>query len=207
MDLDDFKQAWQTQPAPADTALDAPRIRELLRQRSHSALAKMRRNMLLEAVSSLVGIPVLLYFSWQADFRIQILLGLAALLAAGLSVALLYFRWRVGTSPDPGLSLVEQLRSTVRDTENYLRLYERSLVWLTLVALALGLGIGLIVGSKAAHAVPQLPRPGWRFFLWTSASFVIGYFITAGIYRITLRVFYGRHIDTLRACLAELEEA
>ncbi len=209
MELDDFKQAWQASTAAAEATaapLDGARIRELLRTRSSSALAKLRRNLLIDAVSSLVGIPVLLYWSWQADVHIQALLGVAAVLAGGLSVALLYFRWQAGISLDPTLPLVEQLRSTVQVTERYLRIYERSLAALTMVALALGLGIGLILGAKAVQAVPQLPRPGWKFLLITSASFVAGYFITAGIYRITLRLFYGRHLDTLRACLAELEE-
>jgi hypothetical protein len=205
MELDDFKHAWQAAAPSADPPLDAARIRELLRRRSHSALAKLRRNLLLEGLSSLVGIPVMLYWSWQADSRIQVLLGLAALLAGGLAVALLYFRWRVG-SPDPALPLLDQLRSTVGLTERYLRLYERSLVGLTLVALALGFGVGLIKGSKVLHAASWLPRPGWRALLIASASLVIGFFITTGIYRLTLHFFYGRHLRTLRTCLAELEE-
>lgn len=208
-ELDDLKQLWQEfRPARKEPLFDQAQLTAMLRTRSEGVLARLRRNMILEATFGALVVLVL-----GAVVVLDLVRG-NALLFGAMGVLLLpffgYYWWTLrlmrSFQTNPG-SLRERLRDTVAALESSLRLYTRMNMALIPPALLLGGWLGMNLGAgQSRHPTGQ--RLGHLVLVLLGALVSI-LLITALFYpliRWLVWKTYGVHLQKLKDCLRELEE-
>lgn len=199
---DALKQLWQAaaQHDAEHHRLRPEQLEPLLKGRTRSALRTMQWNVLLEA---LLGLALMGFFLWLS-FRLPELRWVCRAAAVFFSpLYILYYRnfRQLQAAESVTGHLRDQLQHTLRYWESALRLY----VWMTMALLPPFFLVGGVLGAYEAgelEAVQKVIINRWYFWLPAMAALTWAMF---PLVRWLVRFSYGRHLEKLKICLAELE--
>jgi len=205
MNLDELKHIWQAhssaQAAQEQHSHEA--IRQMLYQRSRTALSRINRNILLEAAFMLLTLLGSIWMLWQQPTHFEGMWIFLILLSVG---SLIFYRVKYQQLNRATLGR-ENLRTSLwevaRVMGHYMQLYTFMAVMvpgLASVALLYGYGV------SAAEDGRSLMDLGWAEW-----GILLGIMIIYGVFsylvvRWYIRRLYGVHHQELTNCLAELDE-
>lgn len=199
-ELDDMKQLWQNNPAPV-SPLDEQQLSSMLSMRSKTALGKLRKNLLLEA---LLGVGLLVLLIRQAIVAPTDQARFAMIEMALLILPLFIFYYYGLQSLQKGLSFSGSLRESLQESIAY---WERSL------RVYFWGGMFLLPATIIAAASYRMGLNGeTSILLYGSSTAVVllkmlGLTLFAGaIVLVLIRFSYGIYVEKLKQCLAELQE-
>lgn len=207
MELDNLKELWQGLGEKEVRPDYGEHVLSMLRKRSQSPIAKMKRNLFFELMAVLVIYSLTIWYylvAWSGRYR-----EIAALLfLIGLSFLFYYYRKNklLRQMQCNGCELRSNLKRQLTTLEKYVRFYFIYGVVLPPVAYYLS---GLIIilknpgksGLTSSYGVAGSPL----FILFL----VAGIFIIWGSYlfnRWNINKLYGQHIRKLKELLKEMEE-
>ena len=206
MELDDFRRGWQ-QPtaAEAPAALNTRALTRLLARRSNNPIAKMRRNVWLEAGSMVVLLILCgtaLVYAQDPHSRAMSSWLIVMCLLSGV-----YYRRKLlvlRDLSDVSGALHEHVVRQLGSMRALIRLYYRATLW----SLPIYFGIGMVfLGQRIISDVS-----GQRLMVSLSILVVVyavlgglTYFLMRWYMRWWIQRLYGQHLDRLEALLRELE--
>lgn len=208
MELESLKYIWRSLEAPPAAGQEHRELLALLERRSRGPIARMRRNLIGEAVMLLVAyVPAILIFLLDFEGRLAPISWLFAVLA--LFFSLYYYRkYRLLDKMEcPGCQVMSNLALQISTLKKYTGFY--------LVAGTVMVPLGYLIayfiirwripasGSALYHRFHPVP---W----WAGPGFWLGMLIplTVGIYFANawyINKLYGRHIKKLQDLLREME--
>lgn len=204
MELDSLKTIWNDLGDQHVVLKDDEKIIHMLKQRSQSPVAAMKRNLLIEIIAAILLYGLAIWYFLAISARryneIAMLLGIV-----GVLCGIYYFRkYRLLQRMQCVTCEVRSnLQNQLTTLEKYVRFYFVSGVLLTPIAY---FATGLIVLLNYPNpAVPLVFRdsPGYIVFVG------IGLFITISGYffnRWYIRKLYGQHITRLKGLLEQTNE-
>ena len=200
MELDNLKTIWKEQRTPAPAG-DPGELSMLLQTRSRGPIARMRRNLRVEAILMVVTyIPTIIAYLTLFDGRLwMISLFLFAVLCF---YAVYYYR------KDRLLLRMQcvscEVRSNLQGQVRALRKYIRFYVWSgTLVIL-----IAMVVAWATFRDAMQAKGLPLHWWFQPIALLVLILPIATGLFYLNkwyVNKLYGRHAERLRAMLQEME--
>jgi len=203
MNLEELKDIWQSQVSTAPTH-SPEALSGMIRKRSQTALARINRNIKLEALIMLV---VGMVSAWQwaqgNTFLQEMWIGFTVFSALSLVFYARKYQ-RLNQVDTTRLSLKESLEHTARTMKGYMRLYFYATLFLIPV-LSIG---GIFYGFAEAAAEEQktladTPLAGWLILGAISLIYVGLSYLFARWY---VHRLYGVHYQELQDCLQELNE-
>lgn len=206
MNLDELKYIWQAhssaQAAQEQHSQEA--IRQMLYQRSRTALSRINRNILLEAAFMLLTLLGSIWMLWQQPANFDGMWIFLILLSVG---SLIFYRVKYQQLNRATLgreNLRHSLWEIARVMGHYMQLYTfMAVVVPVLACLALLYGYSV---SAAEHGRSLMDLD------LTERGILLGIMIIYGVFsyfatRWYIRRLYGIHHQELKSCLAELDEA
>ena len=210
MELDQYKNLWQTQTGQPGGAGDADSLAALLTKQSNSAVAKMKRNLLMELVvlcCCLGGVGIYYFIAFGKQFAVVSWVYLLLLL---VFVFYYYKKNKLLNGMQCSICQVKSnLEKQVKTLQRYLGVYE--LAGALIVPAAI-LFLGFVLYIKMPSFVPRtilLHSPAYAWWqtmgVWALIAAITGipffYLNKKYIYKL-----YGKHVDRLKEILAEMEE-
>jgi len=223
MELDNLKLLWQNQDSVSAHPDNSEQILTMLRKRSQSPIAKMKRNLLWELVALVVLYSLTIWYylaAWQGRYR-----EIAALLFIVGAFCLFYYYRKyklLNQMQCVACEVKSNLQRQLSTLEKYVHFY---FVAGTLLTPLVYFVAGLIVFFKTPHASALPSDPGNpiavsmysgnfvnhitsnRFFV---TFIIIGIVLTISSYflnRWYVSKLYGQHIQKLKDLLRQMEEA
>lgn len=205
MNLEELKHIWQAQSQALGREENLPEaaLRAMLQQRSHSALDKINRSILLEVVLVLlIGAGGFWLFGIHRYHSGG--LALMALTVAG-SLLFYYYKYRLLNRDELSAGdLKYALSALVRRMQGFMRGYQL-VIWFGIPVIAI---IGLLAGAAAGAAerhesLSTLSSRAWLLLGVAGIAYIPLAILFSRWY---LRRLYGIHFEELASCLAELEE-
>lgn len=202
-DFNNLKDAWKNMAnleAAKDYSVDE--LRKIVRKKSNSELAKMRRKILVEwsvAIFLSVVLVVLIHFVNPVDTK-WALLFIGLLLGLSFIPYLKVIRLKFSNHSD----LKSYLRAFIIQFEKLISQYVRMATFLIPLA---GLG-GFLLGFHGAASSEE-----WQeLFTFTNLLFMLVFVlvISLGGFWLQKRYFkwiYGKNMQRLKGCLSDLEDA
>jgi hypothetical protein len=206
MELDDFKAFYQAHFELVPNK-SGPVLEEMLRKRSHTAIERILRNLLWEVGAALFIMLVLavVMVSWPSTiFR---WVGGSLVIVSVVQVVLFigqYRQLRDRLNCPPG-SVRHYLQEMEAIISRFVRIYYRFCMGSIPVGLLLGGFIGATedASDPAFSALPEKPTIFFTVVcLLLSIGLVMGTYFMLKWY---IHQLYGRYLDELRACIAQLE--
>jgi hypothetical protein len=205
MNLDDLKSAWKTanEQQLVEQQVSAEEVRAIVQTRSRSALARINRNIVGEAIAVVVlGVAALAYLGISSGNNIVEIS--TTLLYIGASLVFYRYKYRALNSNEiTADSLSTSLRQLVKRMQGFLRIYDYMIVIGVPLAAVLGLWYGW-----TRQPLPIAPSDAalWKIIVLTCVVAVL--FIGCWIWlsRWYIKRVYGKHFAELTACLHELVE-
>jgi len=201
-ELDNFKNAWKNlSEAELKKDFSASDLKKLVKKSSNSELAKIRRKLLLEwsiAIALSIFLVLFVRFINPNDTKY-------ALLFIGVILAICFF---------PYINVIRLKLTSHTDLINYLsefilrfdKLVKQYIRMATILIPVAGLG-GFLLGFHSSASIEE-----WNNFFNAKNMLFVGFFVVlvsfAG-YWVQGRYFkwiYGKNIQRLRDCLADLEQ-
>lgn len=199
MELDDLKYIWQK------SELYKPKQEEeitvMLRGKSHSIIAKLKRNVWIELVFTIIAGVILLYYAFSipsASFRWAFVVVLISFLAY-----IVYYVKKINLlnrfEGSPG-NIKASLEKLVNDLDAYLKFYNKSYTLLYPVYLIL-IVVFVILDRGMEQFVESLQD--WKIVLYL--LFIV-LFLTPWFSKWYLHKLYGTHLQKLRGLVNDLQE-
>ncbi|QHW00399.1 hypothetical protein [Spirosoma endbachense] len=210
MELDEFKAFYQ---AHFELVPDksGPDLEEMLRTRSHTAIERILRNLLLEVGSALVFMLVLTFVmvTWSSTvFRwvggCLVILGIIQMVTFIRQYRQLrnQLNWSLG-SVKQYLVAMEAIIS--RFVQLYFRYCMRSIPVGMVIGGMLGAYVG-VTGDTSDPAFSALPEhPGVGFLITSLVLSVLSIIGTYFMLKWYIQRLYGQYLDELKACITQLE--
>jgi hypothetical protein len=202
MELDQLKEMWGDVATVKKVSSDEE-IQAILRKKSKSPIAKMKRNLFIE-----MWVVVILYSVTITDYFLTLkgmMLGLAWLMLASFLLYMLYYvrkRKLLNDMECVSCEVKSNLQQQLRTLEKYIRLY---LYLGTLFFPVIMIFTGVILFLYAPELKNQEPTvPLWAF---VTALSVIAFVLTIPMYFLNkwyMRKLYGQHVDKLKAIVNEM---
>lgn len=202
MELDDLKNIWQKSDLYKPRGEDE--ITVMLKGRSKSIIARLRRNIWFELVFTLVGGILLLYYVFSIpspSFRTAFVLVLLSFL-----LYIIYYVKKINLlnrfEGSPG-NVRANLERLVSDLDAFLRFYYRSYTllypgYLLLIVILAIADLGL---TQFLESLQEWKTVSYLLFL-VLLSFALSFWISKWY----LGKLYGTHLQKLRGLLQELQE-
>jgi hypothetical protein len=194
-ELEDMKQIWQQTPPAAATTLDAAQIHALLASRSKSAFAKLRQNLLLEAVLAVFLEVFLLKRAFSAP---DVGTSIAIAQVAVVLLPCFYFYYLGFRDLQKGVNLGNNLRDTLRASVAFWRRALKIYFWggVLLFPVVILAALQYKMEAQGASLEGGLPL---------LAKVLGGTLFAAVIVWFLIRATYGAQVRKMEACLRELE--
>jgi cation transport ATPase len=206
MNLNELKYIWQAHSSAQATQEQHSHeaIRQMLYQRSRTALSRINRNILLEAAFMLLTLLGSIWMLWQQPANLDAMWLFLILFSVG---SLIFYRVKYQQLNRATLGR-ENLRTSLweiaRVMGHYMHLYTFMAVVIPVLAcLSLLYGYG-VAAAEDGRSLMDLALAEWGILLGIMA--IYGVFSYFGV-RWYVRRLYGRHHQELKNCLAELDEA
>lgn len=216
MELDSLKDIWKEQDMIIANPNDNDQILSMLRKRSQSPIAKMKRNLRAEllAVVVIYSLTIWAYMtSWKGKYwEIALLLFLVA-------AAFIFYYYRknklLKAMQCVACEVKSNLQQQLTTLEKFVRFYFVSATLLTPVVYYV---TGLIILFKAPAPVPTGNPLATRIqpilnhiteHSYFTEFIVAGVLVTIGTYFLNvwyLNKLYGQHIKRLKSLLAQMED-
>ena len=208
MELDELRRRWQqAAAAEAPAASDAALSLQLLERGSRSAVAKLRRNAVMElsftVVLLLLSGGALIYLK-EAQSQAMMIWLIILCLGSIISYHRHLLRG-VRSLPDADAPVREQLTQQLNDVRKTMRGSYQSALW----TLPVSFGIPLCFGLNRLLSNYSGKLFWMQLGILLLSTIGIGFFAYFGMRafgRQYLQTLYGQHLDQLEASLAELEE-
>jgi FtsH-binding integral membrane protein len=208
MELDQYKDDLKqmlNQSLPEKTPVD---LEKLLKGRSQSALDKIRRNMYLEIVLGvLITLGVGVASAWHTS-RVAWLM--ATLMVVIVVVQAIGFWWQskkmVNVSPDDDIQ--QALTRLIAHVERFVHLYLQfnRVVYAVSLLLGAGLGFRLAIYDEQDSILQAFQEVLDQHIILSTVLSIFLIVLGWAIVRWWIRVGYAQYLQTLKECLAELNE-
>lgn len=208
MELESLKYIWHTLEPPPALVKDREELRALLLRKSQAPVARMRRNLIAEAVLLLAGyIPAVLCFLLGFGGRLVAISWLFALILVFFFIYY-YFKYRLLKKMQcPTCQLRSNLARQVDTLKKYTRFYllaGTGMIPLTYVI------AWLLIRWKLPSAISPIvqrlhPAPWWAspaVWLIALGPLTVALYFANALY---IKRLYGRHIKKLQDLLHELD--
>lgn len=203
MELDNLKQLWRSLKVD-EPHNDDEQIMRILQKKSHSPIAKMKRNLFVELVAVIIlyGFPIWYFVQTSGGRFIEISI---FLFVAALLFIFYYYKKNklLGEMQCVTCEVRSNLQKQLATLEKYVRLYFIGGIVLTPVAY---FAPGLIVILKYPGRDVSAEFTNSTAYI---VFIVIGIVISIGSYffsRWYIRMLYGQHINKLKYLLMQTEE-
>ncbi len=199
MELDNLKQAWKEQAIqPPETGEE--QILSMLRKKSQSPIARIKRNLRWELIAVLVlYVSTIVYYLSANHGRYREL----ALLLFIVGAVFIFYYYQKNKLLNQMECVACEVRSNllrqVTTLEKYIRFYFMAGVIITPICYFI---TGIIVASKARFSMTKNPN----FLLWFIGTGIV---LTIVLYFVNLwyvNRLYGQHVKKLKSLLKETEE-
>jgi MFS family permease len=204
MDIDRLKGAWRSYTAGLKErgAKGTGELRDILSRKSQQSLQRLRKNFLIEAGINVAAIPVVLIivlsqFGQVGDHRYYLSAFLAFLLV-GFLLFLYRSYMRIFRYEQLELSLEKKLWNQIIRLQSFMRNY--AVIGYVLYFLA-------FVVSLLISAYNNLLDEWPRLSIGLGIGIVVFFLLVRPLTRYYLKRLYGRHLDSLRRYLEELNES
>lgn len=204
MELEQLKTIWKEEVAPAPEG----RLEELLRQRSRSPIAKMKRNLRFEVVL------VLVTYAWAVWYYLQNFKGGMLAIAVLLFACWIFFMWYyirkmqlLRQMECVTCEIKSNLQHQLTQLQSYIRFYVKAGTWLFPTVMVL---TGLIIAfSNPVGAASTMFDSTSDFLLFLGILVGIALLLTVPVYFVNkwyVRWLYGQHVDKLQNIVNEIYE-
>lgn len=209
MELDDLKNIWSglgESVKKTDQELLA-----ITRKKSHTALEKVMRNMMMEIIVAAVmcvALSIGLYFYMKIN-AFAWFLGIGVL-ATVLQAWLFYKPYRLmqALSTATSTNLKDWLNQVLFTIETFIKQYKRFMMW----ALPISMVIGAMIGFSESDNDAFLPLPDPQvendivFFIGIIGFALLLIAFAYGYVYWVIRYLYQKYLTEIKACLQSLEE-
>lgn len=195
-DLDHLKAVWnQDLQRLSDSAefINRQNLSAMMHQRTHSAIARLKRNLLIEIVSTALMLAAFIAYTLWIGRPVSWYVWAAIILVTFTGHVLLYGSLR---RQDQMLEskLTEALDTSIRHTGRFVRSFKQSALIIALVI--------FFIGFNMSFALYDDRTKVWIGVLYSVLA-AVGEFSLAQLY---IQKLYGRHHEKLLACRAELNQ-
>lgn len=195
-DLDHLKAAWsQDLQRQSDSAefINRQHLLAMMHQRTHSAISRLKRNLMIEIVSTAFMLAALFgYTVWVAN-RLPWYVWAAIVLVTFTGHVLLYFSLRRQDRLSES-KLTEALDTCIRHTGRFVRT-GKQMAWIVAIIILLG-GINLMLTTEE-----QWSKVGRDLFFSVLSAF--GAYFLINLY---VENLYGKYYKNLLTCREELTQ-
>ncbi len=202
MELDDFKNIWQTsqQQEIYQQNVDNESVMLMIKQKSKAISDKLRRNLDIDMVVSSLFVPPLLYvilWSKVANYHKFV----ACFFLIYTIIGLVYYVKVVKLYKE--IDLKNDLLTTLKFTVNQFEKQVKVLTIYNYISVVPVMFYGAVVGLELIkYFQPNATTEFWMIVFSTIIMTPVGYYYMKYI----INVFYGNHLQKLKEHLAELEE-
>lgn len=202
MELDDFKNIWQTsqQQEIYQQNVDNESVMLMIKQKSKAISDKLRRNLDIDMVVSSLFVPPLLYvilWSKVANYHKFV----AGFFLIYTIIGLVYYVKVVKLYKE--IDLKNDLLTTLKFTVNQFEKQVKVLTIYNYISVVPVMFYGAVVGLELIkYFQPNATTEFWMIVFSTIIMTPVGYYYMKYI----INVFYGNHLKKLKEHLAELEE-
>ncbi len=176
-------------------------LEKILVKRSQKSLRLLRRNFFIEAGINIFILPVIIYFILRSDFMAQPFDFIFSALISVFLIAFLIYMYssymKIYQYEDTGLQLAYKLNKQIIRLEIYIRDYYKFIY--------IAYFLGLIFGLSA-----ELPADSRSVIIEMGGGIIFGivflFLIVRPLMKIYIKKLYGSHLDSLKKCLAEIDE-
>ena len=203
MQLDELKILWKADSEP--DPFDRDTLRQMLKNRSNSAIAKIRKNIWMEIILLVVmAVGALAWFAFRSLPVHWIEWVLFALLFPTNGL-LYWYKVKVFVQRDEvSQDLVHSLDSYIQKLDAYLSMYKWVMQFLipllSIVGILYGFTFALVEDGKGFEDLP------WPVFLILAVVTVIYIFMAMRFTKWYIRKLYGNHLEELKTVREELNE-
>jgi hypothetical protein len=204
MELDNLKTIWKEQELlPGDDQEHAEMLAQLIRERSHGPIARMRRNLRFEGLLMLVTyIPTVMMYLFMFQGRLS---GIGLMMTLILIFFLVYF-YQKNRLLKKMQCVTCEVRSNLAQQVRVLGKYIRFYLWSGMVVKMAAFVIAYWVLEYSEMQAHKLQSPHWFkpvYLLVLLVPFAVGsYFLD----RAYIHKLYGRHVKKLKELLREMDE-
>jgi len=202
MDIEKLKGSWNRYTSKfSDKAHEEKELEAILMKKSQDSLRKLRRNFIIEAGLNILIAPVIVYLIIKSSLFGEpfdwIFSGIVTLLML-VFLGYMYDSYkRIYQYEDTGTPLKEKLKNQVARLEKFIKDY-----YLFVYA---GYFLGLFFGFSSS-----IPREAVSMSIELGVAILVGllglFFLVRPLSKKYLKKLYGAHVESLKACLAELME-
>jgi len=203
MELDDLKSIWKGN-TPFE-AKHAEEIGAMLKGRSNSIVAKLKRSVWFELILTLLVGVVMLYLSFTLDSG-AMKWSMVSMLLLILAYLVYYFKKiNLLNSFDPSQQNIRQnLEKLVSDLQAYLQFYKTSYTILYPVYFLVGIMFAAMErGFDVFWEKLGQPETILKLTLFSFILLVLSLFISKWY----LKKLYGNHLDTLKELLGDINDS
>ncbi|MEA5401874.1 hypothetical protein VB776_03030 [Arcicella sp. DC2W] len=197
MELDELKYIWQqtSLESISSQVIGNDEFLAMMKGKSNAVITKLKRNLILEILVSILFLPVFLYFIFFTDVAIFHKYVCSILIFTTVATLVIFWvEYRSLQAFETRLDLITSLKITVKQFSKFIRIY----MIINYILLFPMMFYGLIVGLELNGETLSL-----KFLLiYTIIISPLGYFWI----KFYIRKVYGQHLDKLKNCLAELAE-
>ena len=200
MELESLKDIWN-KSLPSEAEMSGEDIRQMMRQRSKSAIAKMKRNLMIE-----LALMILIY-AYAVIQNDHFMPGMQWLFVGIEVIYLFYFgiKYRLlSRMENPAFEVRSSLQKQLNSLENLLRFY----LWSGLLLVPMVTLASFWIGYT--YSIPgEFPRDNSLLLITSFVILLVSTLICIPLYFFTkwyIRKLYGRHIEKLKNMMNELSE-
>jgi hypothetical protein len=206
MELDQLKSIWQKEPSPSK---GSEHMLPMLNRRSNNPIARMKRNLLFEliAVVLLYGFTIIYY---AIAFRGRLSEVSWFMIAIALFFVIYYYRKNklLNEMECVSCQVKSNLERQVITLEKYIRFYliaGTALIPLTILFFSIILYVKL-PAIPISVFFPRKNYPLWETGIAWIVLILISTVLAFYLNKWYVRKLYGKHVQKLKALLAEMEE-
>lgn len=208
MELDALKSQLKEKLATDHANRSDADLRELLKRKTNSVIAKLKRSLRFEIISAII---ITLGFAWvgiASSYRaFRIYFSVFAVVSVLFVFLLFYLLRRTKELGDTVLPVKSNLQTLV----SILNEFQRRYFQFTMALIPICFIFSFILGYQEEKPIPAMEKMAHRLFSeqWQVIVFFITYMaaLAVGAYYFTkwyLRKLYGKYVSELKACIAEL---
>lgn len=209
MELDDLKNIWSE--LGESVKKSDQELLAITRKKSHSALEKVMRNMMLEIIVAAIMCVVLAVFLYYYQ-KINALAWFVAIavLATVLQTWLFYKPYRLlkQLHTSTYTNLKDWLNQVLHTLELFIKQYKRFMMW----ALPVSMVIGAMIGFSESNNDDFLPLPDpqvendMAFFIGIIGFGLLMIALAYGYVFWVIHYLYQKYLTEIKSCLQSLEE-
>jgi hypothetical protein len=177
-------------------------IHRLAGKRSDNILNKLRRNIIMELIASVIILLLLAVAVYQWDSGLPFWIFAITFAVIGWLSFRLYVRFLRQLREVNQKSILEALREYVRLVGKYIRRMKVLIYYLTPLGYLVGLAVGTFAGHEGTFTLQDFLVMGFGAIIGLPFLFVVIWFST----RKYIRWLYGKHYESLKEVLNSLEE-